>query len=86
MDRGTVRIRVLLFARLRELAGADSLDLDLAQGATVGDVWRQVQASHPALGAYRSAPLAAVNLDYAPLDTPLVGDVEVAFFPPVSGG
>jgi molybdopterin converting factor subunit 1 len=86
MDRGAVRIKVLLFARLRELAGAELLDLDLAEGSTVGDVWRQIQGTHPALAAYRLAPLAAVNLDYAALDTPVAVGVEVAFFPPVSGG
>ena len=34
-----VHVRVRLFAGLRERAGSGSLELDLPDGATVGDVW-----------------------------------------------
>ncbi len=38
----SVNVHVRLFAALREQAGAGTLELDLADGATVGDVWSQL--------------------------------------------
>jgi len=81
-----MRIRVLFFARLKDLSGTSSLDLEVPEGATVGEVWRCLQALTPSLGAFPRPPLAARNLEYAGVDTPLSGDDEVAFLPPVSGG
>ena len=79
-----MRIRVLLFARLREIAGREALDLELPSGATVGEVWRHLQERTEALKGYPHPPL--MNRDYAPSGTVLTGGEEVAFFPPVSGG
>jgi molybdopterin synthase catalytic subunit len=81
-----MRVRVLLFARLRELAGGDALELDLPEGESLAGCWRRLQQAHPALQAYRGMPLAAVNQEHAPADLSLRGGEEVAFFPPVSGG
>jgi molybdopterin converting factor subunit 1 len=81
-----MRVRVLLFARLKELSGAGSLDLEVPEGATVAEVWRRLQAVTPSLLAFSEPPLAARNLEYAGAETPLSGDDEVAFLPPVSGG
>ena len=81
-----MRVRVLLFARLKELSGAGSLDLDVPEGTTVGEVWRRLQALAPSLQAFPRPPLAARNLQYAGAGTPLSEDDEVAFLPPVSGG
>src|SRR5262245_11008430 len=81
-----MRVRVMLFARLRELAGRDSLELELPEGETLAGCWRRLQEAHPALQAYPGLPLAAVDQEYAPAEAPLRGGEEVAFFPPVSGG
>ncbi|HEU5179695.1 MAG TPA: molybdenum cofactor biosynthesis protein MoaE [Candidatus Polarisedimenticolia bacterium] len=81
-----MRVRVLLFARLRELAGREVVDLDLPEGETLSGCWRRLQQEHPPLQAYRGMPLAAVNQEYAPANLALRGGEEVAFFPPVSGG
>jgi molybdopterin converting factor small subunit len=42
-----MRVSVQLFARLRELAGQADVDCDVADGATIADVWRAVAARHP---------------------------------------
>ena len=42
-----VRVTVRLFARLRDVAGASELARDLAPGATIGDVWRQLARRVP---------------------------------------
>ena len=81
-----MRVTVRLFARLRDIAGTADLAREVAPGATIGSVWRQLAREYPALGPYERAISSAVNADYARMDTPLCEGDEVAFLPPVSGG
>jgi molybdopterin converting factor subunit 1 len=81
-----VRVTVRLFARLRDIAGASELSRELAAGATIGDVWRQLAGEFPELTQYERAISSAVNADYARMDHVLGPGDEVAFLPPVSGG
>jgi molybdopterin converting factor subunit 1 len=81
-----MRVRVRLFAALREAAGRAEVELDLPQGATPEDAWTALVASHPALAGRRGSLAAAVNRRYAPFDAPLSAGDEVVFVPPVSGG
>jgi MoaE-MoaD fusion protein len=76
-----VRVVVRLFAGLRERAGTGERTLELAHGATAGDVWPQLD-----LGDEPEGLLYAVNRQYADPDTELVDADEVALIPPVSGG
>ena len=72
-------VSVRLFAGLRERAGSERIEVDLPEGATVGDL----------LAAMELAPrscVAAVNREYAGPDTPIGAGDEVALVPPVSGG
>ena len=80
-------IRVRLFACLRECAGTDSLEIELASGATVADAMRTL-AGHDALGETlgRMPVHMAVNRDYAAADTVLAPEDELALIPPISGG
>ena len=81
-----MRVTVRLFARLRDIAGTAELPCDLAAGATIGDLWRQLAAEFPELSEYERSISSAVNADYARMDHVLQADDEVAFLPPVSGG
>ncbi len=81
-----MRVTVRLFARLREIAGAAELTRDIAPGATIGTVWRQLAGEYPELGPYERSISSAVNADYARMDRVLREGDEVAFLPPVSGG
>jgi MoaE-MoaD fusion protein len=74
-------VQVRLFAALRERAGDGSLELDLGEGATVGDVWPALS-----LGAEPPGLLYAVNRTYVERTEPLTAGDEVAVIPPVSGG
>jgi MoaE-MoaD fusion protein len=76
-----VRVVVKLFAGLRERAGFGERALDLADGATVADVWEAL-----GLGAPQPGLLYAVNREYADADRALADGDEVALIPPVSGG
>jgi molybdopterin synthase catalytic subunit len=75
-----VKVKVKLFAGLRERAGWSELDVDVA-GATVGDVWAELE-----LGDEPGGLLYAVNHEYAERDRDLAEGDEVALIPPVSGG
>lgn len=70
-----------LFAALREQAGTRERSLDLADGASVDDVW-------PALGLGEEPQglVYAVNRAYVERGAPLADGDEVALIPPVSGG
>jgi molybdopterin converting factor subunit 1 len=81
-----MRVTVRLFARLRDIAGASELTRDLASGATIAAVWRQLAVEFPDLAPYERSISSAVNADYARMDRELRDGDEVAFLPPVSGG
>jgi molybdopterin converting factor subunit 1 len=79
-------VTVLLFARLRELAGASELTRELPEGAVARTAWESIVGEHPALREFETAISCAVNEEYARFTTPLKHGDEVAFLPPVSGG
>jgi MoaE-MoaD fusion protein len=79
-----VRIKVLLFAALRERAGTGELELDLPDGATVADAARALAERAAALSV--KGAMAAVNEVYARPDQRLGDGDVVAFIPPVAGG
>lgn len=80
--------RVRLFAVLRERAGSDTVEVEIDEGATVGDALRAIAEQHPELAAaVASLPLVmAVNRVYAGAGTVLAEGDELALVPPVSGG
>ena len=81
-----MRIRVLLFAILRDAAGTAEVALDLPAGATAKDAGDAVGERFPALRPHLPRVAFAVNRAYAPADTGLGDGDEVALIPPVSGG
>ena len=81
-----MRVKVLLFARLREIAGQSALSCDVAPGATIADVWQAIAMAHPGLAPFGAAVSCARNEDFARMQTPVKDEDEIAFLPPVSGG
>jgi molybdopterin converting factor subunit 1 len=81
-----MRVKIRLFARLREIAGADELEREVPDGSTLAGVWQALSGEFPAMAPYRRAISGAVNADYARLDAAVADGDEVAFLPPVSGG
>jgi molybdopterin synthase catalytic subunit len=76
-----MRVRVRLFAGLRERAGVAEVELDLPDGARVADALAEMR---PVTGG--TPVVAAVNREYAAEDVALQPGDEVALIPPVSGG
>ena len=81
-----MRVTVKLFARLREIAGRDTLEREVPDGSSVSDVWRSMVTAWPAMAAFDRTVSGAVNAEYARMSREVREGDEVAFLPPVSGG
>ncbi|HYM53732.1 MAG TPA: MoaD/ThiS family protein, partial [Solirubrobacteraceae bacterium] len=80
-------VRVRLFAILRERAGRGSVDVELADEATVADALEALSKLPSLAGVLDRLPVQmAVNREYATADTRLAAQDELALIPPVSGG
>lgn len=78
-------IRIWLFARYRDLAGVTALDLEVAPGTSLAELWGMVQRRVPALSS-EEHPLMSIDQAYARPEEVVTAGSEVAYFPPVSGG
>ncbi|MBI2214900.1 MAG: molybdopterin converting factor subunit 1 [Acidobacteria bacterium] len=81
-----MKVRLLLFAVLRDIVGTDERELEVADGSRAIDVWNGLRAAHPRIASYERPPFTAVNQDYVQPETMLRDGDELAFIPPVSGG
>ena len=82
----SIRVRVLFFGRLKEIAGRTQESLDLAPDSDIESLFARYASRYPELQQYRSSVVASCNQEFAPWDTVLRAGDEVAFLPPVSGG
>jgi molybdopterin converting factor subunit 1 len=78
--------RVRLFARAKDLAGADTVNVTLSPGATVGDLRRRLASEYPPLAGLLPRCAVAVRGEFAEDSLALSAEAEVALLPPVSGG
>jgi MoaE-MoaD fusion protein len=76
-----MKVRIRLFASLRERAGADQVELDLPEHSRVRDALDQLRS------VTSDVPVVmAINQEYANEDAILQAGDELALIPPVSGG
>ncbi len=82
----TMRLSVRLYAILRERAGTDTVEIDLAEDATAADALLALRET-PGLELLERFPVRiAVNREYADPGQELSAGDELALIPPVSGG
>ena len=81
-----MKIRLLYFAVLRDIAGRSDDVVELPEGTSTGDVWQRLRDQHAALRDYIQPPMIALNESYVSVDEPLHDGDELAFIPPVAGG
>lgn len=81
-----MKVKVLLFATLREAVGAPHSTLELERDSNVGDVWAGMAQLYPRLCPHAGTTAFAINGTYARSDEPVKDGDEIAFLPPVSGG
>jgi molybdopterin synthase catalytic subunit len=81
-----MRVRVLFFGQLKDIAGVSQEDAELSEGARVEDLYERYARRFPRLAEFRPSVAASVNQEYAEWRASLAAGDEVAFLPPVSGG
>ncbi len=81
-----MKVKVLLFATLREAVGVSQSALEVEPGARVGDVWAGMADLYPGLLPHTGTAAFAINGTYAKPNEQVSEGDEIAFLPPVSGG
>ncbi len=80
-----MKVRVRLFASLREIYKSPYLEVELPEGATVADLVEVIREEAPHLGKGGRFHVT-INKDFVDQDAVLHDGDEVAIFPPVGGG
>jgi MoaE-MoaD fusion protein len=81
-----MRVRILFFGILKDLAGKSSDSLEMPDGSSVREVLSHYSSQTPRLQPSLASIAVAVNQEYAGPETALKSGDEVALLPPVSGG
>lgn len=81
-----MKIRIKLFATLKDRAGSSHVEINLPDAATVATLLDRLAIEQPKLAPSLPTSLVAVNQEFAFGSTPIRSGDEVALFPPVSGG
>ncbi|RMH19209.1 MAG: molybdopterin converting factor subunit 1 [Gammaproteobacteria bacterium] len=78
-----MKVTVKYFASMRDRVGRAEDVVEIADGSTVADVWKQVAGDQDLLP---NNTLIAVNMEYTDSKQTLKDGDELALFPPVTGG
>lgn len=81
-----MRVQVLFFGLLKDLAGTSSDVVELPEPAFVNDLLAYYRTKIPGLKTVLDSTAVALNQRYASVDSELRAGDEVALLPPVSGG
>jgi MoaE-MoaD fusion protein len=81
-----VRVKVLFFGVLKDVAGRAEDQLDLENSATLGGVFEHYCSRFPRMRGMAGSILLARNQEFAGPATQVADGDEIAFLPPVSGG
>jgi molybdopterin converting factor subunit 1 len=81
-----IRVKVLFFGRLKEVAGVAEEFVELAAGSRIEDLFAAFVARRHEFARYRGSVVASRNQEFAAWSTSLHSGDEIAFLPPVSGG
>ena len=81
-----MRVSVSFYSYFKELTGCAQTTETLAEGSTLGDLFKQLMTRFPKLAAMQRSTLIAVGVDYQDRSYILKDGDEVSLFPPVQGG
>lgn len=81
-----MKIRVKLFASVREIVGRNEISLEVPDGTRASALPHRLAAEYPGIRELVSFLKIAVNHEYADGERVLVEGDDVALLPPVSGG
>ena len=80
------KVKILFFATLRDRAGTRSMELEIPDDLTVQGLKEALGRQYPNLTESMKSVLITINREYAFDEAVIPQGVEVAMFPPVSGG
>lgn len=81
-----MKIHLLFFAKLKDLASPSPIELEVEEGSTIRDLRAIIVNQFPLLSPAMNHVIFAINQQFAFDQDVLPADAEVAIFPPVSGG
>ena len=81
-----MKVKVRMFAGLKELVGGPEIAVELSEGATVADLEDKLGREYPRLKPLLGSLAFAVGEEYRTRDHVLHDNDEVALIPPISGG
>ncbi len=81
-----MKIKVLFFAHLREIAGSNEIFLELDEGSKGEDILDILEEKYPEISKHRHYLKLSMNGQYMSKDAEIIEQAEIAVFPPVSGG
>jgi MoaD family protein len=81
-----MKLTVQFFAQLRDAAAKQTLDLDLAEGATVSDLLKELYQKMPALRTHDKVILVGAGVEFVDRNYKLKPGEEISIMPPVQGG
>jgi molybdopterin converting factor subunit 1 len=81
-----MQVSIQLFAAARDRVGRSSIEVELPERATVGELRRGLATGFPVLADIVPRAMLAVDTEYARDDVTLRPSSEIALIPPVSGG
>lgn len=81
-----MKVHIQLFSRLRDLAGASEMDLDVPESTTAADLLEIIYSRTPALRDWDKSILVAAGVEFVGRDYGVQPGDKISIMPPVQGG
>lgn len=81
-----MKVHVQFFSRLRDLAGASEMELNVPESTTAADVLEILYSRAPGLRDWDKSILVAAGVEFVPRDYVVRPGDKLSIMPPVQGG